>query len=118
MDFKLDTTGDLAIEDDAIVLVDGIEAVTQDVTIRLKFFLGDWFLDQRLGVPYYQKILGTKPRMFALKGIFKKAILSTPGIDSITDFEISYDTTTRLLSVSFRTEYQGEPLEYSKELIV
>jgi len=118
MDLKLDSTGDLAIEDNDLVLLDGVDAIAQDVEVRLRFFLGEWFLDTRLGVPYYQKILGQKPRLTAVAGIFRKAILTTPGMLSITNFEIDYDGPTRALSISFRgTSIEGDFL-FNKELII
>ncbi len=119
MDLKLDpVTGDLAIEDNDLVLIDGTEAVAQDIEIRLRFFLGEWFLDQRLGVPYYEKILGQKPRLTAIAGIFRKAIMTTPGMLSITDFSLDYDGPTRALSVSFRGKCVDGDFLFNKELIV
>ena len=117
-DLKLDNTNDLAIEDDDLVIIDGIDAIAQDCEVRLNFFQGEWFLDTRLGVPYYQKILGTKPRLIAVKGILRKAILTTPGILSILDFELDFDASTRRLSTSFRANTVKGEFEFNKELIV
>lgn len=118
MDLKLDTTGDLAIENDSFVLVDGVDAIVQDLTIRFQFFQGEWFLDTRLGMPYYQKILGEKPRLNIMKNIFRKAILLTPGILSLTDLDIVYDGASRLLSVSFQGKSTEGEFSYDKEFIL
>lgn len=117
-DLKLDSSGDLAIENDSVVLVEGVDAVAQDIDIRLKFFLGEWFLDRRLGVPYYEKILGQKPRLAAIKSIFRAAILTTPGVTAVNDLTVEYDGTSRVLNVSFLATSTEGTIEYNKELIV
>jgi hypothetical protein len=118
MDLKLDNNGDLAIESGDFVLLDGVDAIAQDCDVRLNFSQGEWFLDQRLGVPYFQKILGQKPRISAVTQIIQDAILTTPGILSISDFRIDYNGTTRLLSIEFVGVADSGTFEYSKELIV
>lgn len=118
MDLKLDTNGDLAIKDGDLVLIDGVDAIAQDCEVRLKFFQGEWFLDQRLGVPWFQKILGHKPRLNAVSQILQKAILTTPGLLAISDFNLDYDGPTRKLSVSFRGESEEGPFDFTTALIV
>jgi hypothetical protein len=118
MDLKLDGNHDVLIEDDDLVLVDGVDAVAQDVDIRLQFFLGEWFLDTRLGIPYYQQILGEKPRLGAVASIIRKAIFTTPGVISISDFDPTWDGPSRTLSISTKIESTEGPFVYNKELIL
>jgi hypothetical protein len=118
MDLKLNANHDLLIEDGDLVLVDGVDAVAQDVDIRLQFFLGEWFLDTRLGVPYYQQILGAKPRLGAVASIIRKAIFTTPGVVSISDFSIDWEGATRTMSISTKIESTEGPFVYDKELIL
>lgn len=118
-DIKLDPDGDIFIEDDDLVLVEGVDAIAQDVEIRLTFFLGEWFLDTRLGVPYFEKILGQKPvRVEVVKSILRKAIMTTPGMKGIADFTVDFDGLTRKLSVSFRGETVEGEFEFDRELII
>ena len=118
MDIKLDYTNDITFENDDLVLLDGVDAIGQDVSIRLQTFLGEWFLDIRIGMPYFTKILGQKPRLAAVESIFKDAILSTPGIISITDLEIDYVEETSGLTVDFHADTEEGPLDYNKEFIL
>lgn len=118
MDIKLDYTSDITFENDDLVLLDGVEAIGQDVDIRLQTFLGEWFLDTRVGMPYYTKILGQKPRLAAVESIFREAILGTPGILSISDLTLDYEGTTRALSVDFHADTTEGPLEYDKEFVL
>ena len=118
MDIGVDYTNDIAIVDDDLELVDGVEAIGQDVGCRLLTFLGEWFLDSRIGMPYFTKILGQKPRLAAVESIFREAILSTPGIITVSDLEIGFEGTTRVLSVSFHADTTEGPLEYNKEFVI
>lgn len=120
MDIELTNDGDIKIADNGsdMVLVDGTAAIAQDITIRLQTFLGEWFLDTRIGIPYFQKVLGQKPRLIALKGLFRKAILTTSGVISISDFTLNFTGATRTLDVSFTCQSDSGTFEYNKELIL
>jgi len=118
MDLKLDSNGDLDIENGDLVLIDGVDAIAQDCEVRLQFFQGEWFLDTRLGVPWYQEILGHKPRLNIVSSILQKAILLTPGIATITNFGLDYTGTTRTLTVSFTGQTREGSFEFNTELIV
>jgi hypothetical protein len=117
-DLKLTTDHDLEFSGGDLVLLDGVDAIAQDCDIRMMTFLGEWFLDTRIGVPYFEKILGEKPRLVALKGIFRDAIMSTPGIESISDFQIDFDGLSRELSISFLADTVEGTFSYNKELVI
>ena len=104
MDLKLDATGDLELIDGETSLTDGTTAIAQDMTIRLKTFLGEWFLDQRIGLPYFQTILVKNPNLPVIQTIFRQAVLETTGIIGISDFEFNFDTSVRQLSISFEAK--------------
>ncbi len=118
MDLKLDGSHDLEIVSGDLVLVDGVASVSQDVDIRLEFYQGEWFLDTRLGVPYFQKILGEKPRFGAVSSIIRQAILTAPGIISISDFSIQWDGISRVMAIAFKAESSEGPFEFNRELIL
>jgi hypothetical protein len=118
MDLKIDGNSDVVIENGDLVLTSGVESVAQDVEIRLSFFLGEWFLDTRLGVPYFQRILGQKPRFSTVATILKKAIFTTPGIISISNFELDWVGATRTMNVSFNAESTEGPFTFNTELII
>jgi hypothetical protein len=118
MDLKLGTDDDLVLKNDDLVLVDGVDAIAQDVLCRLRFFAGEWALDTRIGVPYYQEILGQKPQAPAIKGIFREVISGTPGITEVQDLSWDYDGSTRLLSVSFSGQTTAGPIVFDEELII
>ena len=119
-DLRLTDDGDLAIVDDALSIVDGEEALRQHLLIRLRFFLGEWFLDSRLGVPYFDSVLVKNPNLVLVRGIIRQAILTTPGVDSIESFDFTYTNATRRMELNFtvRRSDDGTLLDFSKEFII
>ena len=120
MDLALNNAGDLDLTPSGeLVLLDGIDAIAQHIRIRLRFFLGEWFLDQRVGIPYFQQLLGQKPNETAVKSIFRAAILSTPGIESISEMSVDFDGSTRRLGIAFTAITTGEEtLTFDEELVL
>lgn len=119
-DIKLDTNGDLFLDDDgSMVLVIGDEAIAQQLRIRFRFALGEWFLDTRVGVPYFSEILIKNPNLSRVSGVFRQLILSTPGIESIEEFDLTLDNSVRKLVLQFSArKTDGELLEHLDEFII
>ena len=119
MDLKIDTTGDLVIENGDVVLVSGLAAIGQHVAMRLRSFKGEWFLDQGAGVPYFQEVLqkGTPPSR--IRALIRQTILETEGIASVDELELDYDGATRSLTVAFKaTAVDGETLTSVEEISI
>lgn len=101
-DLALDQTdGDLLISGGALQTVDGDAHLSQFLKIRLLTFLGEWFLDQRIGVPYFRDVLVKNPNPTVLRGVFRDVVANTPGVVRILAFSVSLESTTRQLSVAF-----------------
>lgn len=108
MDMLLDndplspTYGDL-IYDNSSVTVTGSQAegVAQKLTIKLRTFLGEWFLNTANGVPYYQQIFGKVRSKATIDSIFIEKIVEEPDVAELVEFtsEISND---RTYTISFR----------------
>lgn len=108
-DLKLAADGDLEIKNGDLLLTSGDEAVRQHLQQRLRTFLGEWFLDLDVGVPYFQDILVKNPNVNQVDGILKQTILTTPGVVELVSFSMSFDSTARTLAVEFEyTSYSGE----------
>lgn len=106
-------TGDL---DFPIRLADGTEAVLQKIRARLRFFLGEWFLDRRLGVPYYTKILVKNPNLALVSSIFRRVIRGTPGVHSVKYVRVRLDNKARIAYVSFEARTsEGAQMRISDE---
>ena len=120
MDIKLDTTGDIDISTGDLVLLTGIEAIAQHLRIRFKFYLGEWFLDQRVGIPYYETILVKGTSLNIVRSIFRKVIVETPGVTKLISLTLDFTAASRSLSVAFTANVVGEdePVEFLEELII
>ena len=119
MDLSLDIDGDLLINDTGdLVLIEGVDATAQHLKISLRFFQGEWFLDLRIGFPYFEEVLRKSPNLNVVRSLFRDAILETEKVVSVSDLTLDYDGTTRGLAVSFRAQTTEGPVEFDSELIL
>lgn len=100
-DLQLDAAGNLVFVTDA-------EAIGQHVRQRLSFYQGEWFLDPLIGVDWLGRVLGRSPTEKAImEAMVKAAILKTPGVTSLREFDISYERSSRGARVT-RCEVETE----------
>jgi len=93
----VEATGDIEIPPR---IVRGVEAIRLRIVARLKFFKGEWFLDTRQGMPYFTSIFVKNPELALVESIFRRAILSTPGVKTIVRMAIKLDTGSRTLTIN------------------
>jgi len=113
-DFKLNADHDLDLTKQRINIVEGEEAIEQNVRIRLQFFFESWFLDLRQGIPFFRDILIKAPNMILVDSLFRNAVLSTQGISAVPSFSSAIDTASRLLTIRFTAIMDtGQTLEFA-----
>ena len=103
VDFLLDSSGDLVVDTD-LHLSSGLAAVGQSCRIALQFYLGEWFLNLGVGIPYWQSLLGSSSST-AIKAAqisFAAALAAVDGVNEVTKLQITFDGPTRLLTVTFQ----------------
>lgn len=101
-DILLDSaTHDLEVTAFDLSIVNDIDAIVQDIKVRLWFFRGEWFLDTDAGVPYFADILVKNPNIQNVDAIIKTTIVDTDGVNEITDYESEFDSALRRLTVTF-----------------
>ena len=81
--------------------IDGADRILQKIVITLNMWLKDWFLDQRLGVPYVETIFVKQTRKSTIESIIRTQIMSVVGVRQILDFSLATDPATRLLTINF-----------------
>lgn len=91
---------DLRLVNGQFVLVEGLEAKRQDLVVCLQWFKGEWFLDGRTGIPYFQSILGTRTQLPTVERIFRRAILQRAWVASIESIRLGFTSSTRTLSIT------------------
>jgi hypothetical protein len=102
--WKLDSDGDLLVVNNKLSLTIGRDAIRQHIQTSLRLFLGEWFLDTTLGVPYYQEIFVKQQTQETVASIMKRAISRVPGFISFLTFNFDYNRDTREFFVSFSVE--------------
>ncbi|MCK5610311.1 hypothetical protein KAR91_51035 [Candidatus Pacearchaeota archaeon] len=112
-DIKQDSDGDIFLNVDDLELTSGINAKIQHLRQRLRTFLGEWFLDLRIGVAYFQQIMIKNPNPAVVDSILKKEIINTPGILQLTFFDLNVSR-DRLLTLSFRALTQEGEVNFSE----
>jgi hypothetical protein len=85
-----------------LVFCMGAQAILQDVWLALGFFEGEWFLDETVGVPYFQAILVKGPNMDQVRSIYREKILSRRGVLTVLALTLDLDRPARTLAVAFR----------------
>jgi len=112
IDIKLDSTGDLDIENYDLVLIDELDRIRQQLQIKLRLFLGEWYLDINQGIPYFQDVLEKNPDPVKLQSIFKAAIIGVPDVNRLLDFKLEIDGSTRELNLTFKVDTTYGPIEF------
>lgn len=92
-------SGDLILTSDAEA--GGNNPVLQDVIQRLSMFLGEWFLDNTQGTPWFQQILVKNPNDGDIDGLLKNILMGTPGVEGIVSMSFQPNFAHRTLSIQF-----------------
>lgn len=101
-DLALDPiTRDLVITSGSPIAINGPAEVAQAIGIRLRCFLGEWFLDTTHGVPYLERVLGKVPRPELVEAVLRAQVLSVAGVTGLEAFELRIDPRTRVAQVTF-----------------
>lgn len=77
------------------------DQVAQRLYVRFEFFRGEWFLDLRLGLPYFDQILIKGQDDQVMRSFFSQTISQDPGVASIKSLSIDTERGTRVATVTF-----------------
>lgn len=97
-------SNDLVIKNNDLILIDNAERIAQQVLITLRFWLGEWFLDTREGMPYLEYVLVKNPNMSHIRQILTEKIQSIEGVKSIVSLNFDFRRVTRELYVDFEVD--------------
>jgi len=95
-------THDLEFIDNDIVIVETQDQLDQTLKIRLLFFQGEWYLDIKQGLPFYEKILVKNPNLPDIDNIIKAEIIDTPEVQELLSYSSDYDPLLRTYAVRFK----------------
>lgn len=88
------------------------ETCKQRVIVRLLTYRNEWFLDRKVGVPYYESILGKNRSKETIDSILKRTILQTEGVISLDYYRSKFEYTGREYYLYFWMTVEGgkEPI--------
>jgi hypothetical protein len=103
LDRLLDENGDITINKSAT----GISGVIQRIRTRVQIFLEEWFLNESVGIPYFQKLLGHKFNLIVANSSFRKEIAKVQGVVQVRTVNVTFEGRTRTLTIDLnaRTEF-------------
>jgi hypothetical protein len=111
VDFLQTSDGDLDLSLGLRRCPDRVTFVTQKLRENFNFWEGEWFLDQRLGVPYFKHVIGQHFDAALMSDLFRSVALKTQGVGSVPRLAVAFDGPTRELTVSMAAATtQGEIL--------
>lgn len=97
-------------------VVDGIDQISQNLNIRLRFFSGEWYLNTLVGVPYFQYFFIKNPNRIQVETFLKDTIIDTPGVTELLKFASDFDGKTRLFSVNFTAQTESGDVQIEAQL--
>lgn len=109
------TNGDLTLTSDANPL--GTNPILQDILQRFRMFLGEWFLDNTQGVPWFQQILIKGYDQSKINAIFLNIILAVPGVLLLNSYSFTINTEFRSLVVQFNAQTTSGPINYAGSIV-
>lgn len=106
MDIKLDQNGDvLFLNGESSVTGIGSEDLAQRLQIRLKTFQGEWFMDNTLGVDWWNRVFGKNRNKASVDAIIQTEIMKEPDALQIVNYTSSISSDRKFTcSFSVRTE--------------
>lgn len=98
-----DATGDIDIQANNWVMVQGTEEISQIIKQNLQTVLGEWFLDSSLGLPWFTEIFEKGQSQKNIDTIFIDEIGACPGVISLVNYSSQLtDKANRVLSIEFQ----------------
>lgn len=93
------STNDISYENGLIKYVNKAEETAQRIRTCLRRIMGEWFLDETAGLPYFGgSMLGGKDLEY-VKLIIRQEIAKRTGVKTINEINAIMDITTRKVSV-------------------
>lgn len=104
IDLLIGADNDLVLEDGDLQFSKGVDAVVQQCRVALQMFQGEWFLNLDIGIPYWQSILGEKPKVAieAARIFMRRELELVDGVDEVLKLDVTYISASRSLSVTWQ----------------
>lgn len=98
-DLLLTEENDLLISESGDIVF--TDSISQAIKIRLKWFLGEWKINQGYGIPYYQEVFIKNPSTALLEDRLRTEILTVSGVNTVDNIVIKLDKAERKAKITF-----------------
>jgi hypothetical protein len=99
-DLAVNSEGYLIEQDGDLLEVHNEEQFRQQLIAKLKFFKGEYFLDRREGISYYDFILVKNPNLDFIDAVIRLNVKKVPGVTTIDDLTLVFDNKKRKLKIN------------------
>ena len=110
-------TGDLTLTGDGSQILfteTTVDTLEQRIRTRLQTFRGEWYLDEGLGVPYFEEVMAKNPDVDRVRALLMTELAAVPGVGQILDFTVGFERADRRFTVNFKCRSaDGETVEGS-----
>lgn len=103
----------LLVEGDLEITPTTLYGIQQHILQRLRVYLGEWYLNTTIGLPYFQQILVKNPIQANIDAVFQTAIVQTPGVIALTSYSFSPNFLARQLTITFSALTTNGQVDYS-----
>ena len=110
------TSDDIELVGNDLALTTNVEAIQQHLSQRLRTFLNEWFIDKRIGIPYFEHILKKNFDPVIVDTVIKREIITTPGVLELLNFSADIDKAARTLIITFKARTSEGVINFSEEL--
>lgn len=100
-------------------MIDGADYARQRAEVTFNFWLGEWFLDLREGMPYRRDVLIKDPNRDTVRSVIRRGWLTVPGIVAVKSVTWTPDFSARTATIETEAVYRdGTPIPLSQEIII
>ena len=113
-DFACDpVTGDWQVTGAVLATVADEAAVLQAIDIHVQSFLGENWLDESLGIPWHQQILGRGAPQLLVQALIGREIATVPDVTEVLAVSYSGPDANRAVKIGYRvrTTFSTSPVE-------
>lgn len=105
-----DGSGGIALVGNDFGVADGVQAVLQGVECRVKFWKGESWLNEAIGVDYQGRILIRNANPLVVQAEIGAAIADTPDVTQVVSLSFSPPGATRHASVAYSAATEEGPI--------
>lgn len=104
---------DIFFVDGQLAMVVDNDNIEQKLKSRLQTFLGEWYLETSIGLPFFTEILIKNPDIPNIDSLIKAEIIDTEGVLELVEYGSEFKPAERSFSVEFKVLTTVGEVEFS-----